>query len=235
MTDEERFMQLVEFELNSGCWLWLGSTTGAYGSFRTGYAHRAAFEMFVGPLEEGQVVCHRCDTPLCVRPDHLFAGTQSDNIRDAINKGRFFPPRLHGEDHGNAKLNNDAVRSIRRDHRTAAAIARDYGVAASLITAIKAGRIWAHVPIEDGVGRPWDRRFGAVLRALRRAARLSPAQLARAVRMTPEALIACERGSRPLYVTEFVAYATAFEIEPDDYSSLFWAADNGSAVWRQYV
>jgi hypothetical protein len=83
----------VEFAAN-GCWLWQRSklATG-YGKVprETGhvFAHRLSFEVFNGPIPRGLCVLHRCDTPACVNPDHLFLGTQMDNVRDARAKGRF--------------------------------------------------------------------------------------------------------------------------------------------------
>jgi hypothetical protein len=80
-----------------GCWLWTGLfNNGGYGSFRitstgqrlTILAHRAAYEVFVGKIPDTMLVCHRCDTPSCINPEHLFLGTHSANTRDAIAKGR---------------------------------------------------------------------------------------------------------------------------------------------------
>jgi hypothetical protein len=78
------------------CWIWLGSRKeNGYGQCyvnrRPIYAHRFAYEHAVGPLTDGLRALHRCDNPPCVRPDHLFAGTQSDNTKDAIQKGRANP------------------------------------------------------------------------------------------------------------------------------------------------
>jgi HNH endonuclease len=88
---EERSMP----EPNSGCWLWLGSINNkGYGKMSIGsritVAHRASFEAFVcapGNLS----VLHHCDTPSCVNPEHLYIGTQQDNIDDCIRRGRFRP------------------------------------------------------------------------------------------------------------------------------------------------
>ncbi len=56
--------------------------------YKNQYAHRVAYELATGPIPEGMVVCHRCDTPACINPDHLFVGTQQDNIADMHRKGR---------------------------------------------------------------------------------------------------------------------------------------------------
>lgn len=88
-----RFFEKIERKPN-GCWEWLGARkpTG-YGVFsRTDRsavrAHRWAYEEFVGPIPAGMSVCHRCDNPPCVNPDHLWLGTQADNVHDMIKKGR---------------------------------------------------------------------------------------------------------------------------------------------------
>lgn len=101
---EERFMRRVFPEPNSGCWLWTGAPTrGGYGHFWNGEsverpglkpnrinvsAHRWSYQHFVGAIPDGLFVLHHCDTPSCVRPSHLFVGTQRDNVQDCIRKGR---------------------------------------------------------------------------------------------------------------------------------------------------
>lgn len=90
-----RFWSKVE--ITSGCWLWTGSTNGSdpkwqYGQFFHGrsraQAHRVAWVLARGPIPDGYFVCHSCDVTRCVRPDHLFLGTPSDNMWDASLKGR---------------------------------------------------------------------------------------------------------------------------------------------------
>src|SRR5882762_4037282 len=101
--------KLIEFfwarvvKIENGCWIWRGRITGrGYGTIKIGEhgkeirAHRASWMIHTDkPIETGMIVCHKCDTSACVRPDHLFCGTQSDNIKDAINKKRFHQLGVH--------------------------------------------------------------------------------------------------------------------------------------------
>jgi len=79
------------------CWLWRGRRTQRYGQLmvagRAVLVHRFAWELANGRAPEDLYVCHHCDTPLCVRIDHLFLGTAADNSRDMVNKGRHFNER----------------------------------------------------------------------------------------------------------------------------------------------
>jgi hypothetical protein len=78
----------------SGCWIWEGTTNSqGYGSItikgKEKKAHRVSWELFNGPIPKGLLVLHKCDTPACINPHHLFLGTHRDNIQDCIKKGRF--------------------------------------------------------------------------------------------------------------------------------------------------
>jgi hypothetical protein len=154
-------------EPNSGCWLWLGELRANYGiayPVRSSrhlpnrgrvLAHRVSWEAVNGPIPKGMKVCHRCDVPSCVNPDHLFLGTQTENMADMIAKSRGAwqqgcpLPRVRGEAHPRAKLTAEQVREIRRywDTKTDTLyrMARRYGV--SLDTVWKAAHrmTWRHV------------------------------------------------------------------------------------------
>jgi hypothetical protein len=106
-------------------------------------AHRVAWINHYGDIPDGLCVCHKCDTPACVNPSHLFLGTQGENINDSASKGRLFVPR--GETNGSAKLTEKDVLSIRADNRIQKEIAADHGVSPSIVGHIKTRRRWGHI------------------------------------------------------------------------------------------
>lgn len=142
----ERFWARVEKA--ASCWLWTGrQNPNGYGEFdlqkgdrgRPARAHRVAWELTHGPVPEGLLVLHHCDTPLCVNPSHLFLGTPADNSADMVRKQR---PR--------GKLTPDDVQEIRRRYAarkvSTTALAVAYHVTASTIRNIVHRKNWRHVP-----------------------------------------------------------------------------------------
>jgi hypothetical protein len=90
-----RFEAKFKRDETTGCWLWVAAKDKyGYGSVwnsrlkRVDCAHRVGYELYKGEIPKGMFLCHKCDTPACVNPDHFFLGTQKDNVQDSIDKGR---------------------------------------------------------------------------------------------------------------------------------------------------
>jgi hypothetical protein len=146
---EIRFLSRVEFD--AGCWYWTGwKDKDGYGVLsvnnRNVRAHRFSWEQVNGPIPGKMCVCHMCDTPSCVNPDHLFLGSNEDNSADRHAKGRTV--KVQGERHGVSKLTAEQVREIRRlydrdvRHRE---IASKFGITPSTVSGIGLRNQWKHV------------------------------------------------------------------------------------------
>lgn len=115
--ETKEFWQNVEASSKEECWPWVGFIEShGYGRLRAPkgrlvLAHRVAYEKANGCIPEGMCVCHRCDTKECCNPDHLFLGSQSDNMKDMKNKGR--ARSLRGEKSPRSKLTQEMVDYIR--------------------------------------------------------------------------------------------------------------------------
>lgn len=135
---------------SDGCWLWNGGVnpTG-YGMInvegKPRLTHRVSWTVHNGPIPDGMFVLHRCDTPLCVRPDHLFLGDQEANMADMVAKGRHNPGHVIGAAVGTSKLTDVQVRSIRLSKLPGVFLAGKYGVSTTTISDIRRRKIWRHI------------------------------------------------------------------------------------------
>jgi hypothetical protein len=140
------------------CWEWqsLKNELG-YGEIRQGSskepkvkAHRVSWEIHFGPIPERMIICHKCDNPSCVNPEHLFLGSFSDNMRDMDSKGRRRKNPVIGERHHRAKLSDKKVTEIRDKFLpfvvTKRQLALEYGVSEITIKNVLSRRTWRHLP-----------------------------------------------------------------------------------------
>lgn len=148
---KERLLAKVAVAGN-GCWEWTGARywTG-YGliiSNKVRYAaHRASYMLHVGGIPEGKVICHKCDNPACVNPDHLFLGTKAENSADMVNKQR----SAAGERNSKAKLTEaqaKEVLSLRQSGQSLRVVAERFGVSKKAIHFIWQGVHWKHLQQE---------------------------------------------------------------------------------------
>jgi hypothetical protein len=183
LSPQERFDRYVFPVTESGCWIWMGAVhqSGGHGVF--GHpggtiAHRYAWAAARGPIPDGLQVCHHCDIACCVNPDHLYVGTQLDNMRDRKVRGR---ANTHvGEKNGAAKLTEQQVREIIASKDLQFVIAARYGVSNAVISKIKRGDRWKHVHRQitaERLGGAPERITSAHHRA--RAVEIQPTSLVR--------------------------------------------------------
>lgn len=134
------------------CWLWKGAvnacgygTCGELGTDKSLLAHRASYEYFIGPIQEGMHVCHTCDVPRCINPMHLFLGTHAENMADAKQKNRFGSRR--GEMNSRSKLTEKDVLFIRSSPLSSGELAVHFNITQTRICQIRKGLGWKHVPM----------------------------------------------------------------------------------------
>lgn len=144
-----RFWSKVQKGSVNECWPWsAGFFPNGYGAFsarrRTYKAHRIAYTLYNGPIDDGKFVCHRCDNPACCNPNHLWLGSCAENVADRDRKNR----QAHGERSPRAKLSAHQIAMIALDTRPQREVAEDYGVCKSTIGNIRRRQSWAHMQIE---------------------------------------------------------------------------------------
>ena len=144
-----RFAKLVH--RGPGCWPWTGKKNPeGYGEIQVNHrivkAHRLSYELATGEkIPPKTEVCHKCDNPSCVNPNHLFLGDHSANMRDMVKKGRGRQPKLAGEACGASKLTLAQVLEIRSAPGVHKAIARQFGISQTQVSRIKRRATWQHV------------------------------------------------------------------------------------------
>lgn len=134
------------------CWEWTGHKhRDGYGwcSFQGKklLSHRASYIVHFGAIPCGLCVCHRCDNPGCVNPNHLFVGTHTDNMRDMVGKGRGRIYYHKGEKCPAAKLTEDQVRYILSSKEKGVVLAKRFLVSDAAITLIRKRKNWSHVSV----------------------------------------------------------------------------------------
>lgn len=144
MDIKSRLLRKVRVNPKTGCWEWTATKNSkGYGMFwakgKFKLAHRVSYEIHREEIPDGLCVLHHCDRPGCLNPDHLFIGTQADNMADMYAKRR----HARGSAHSNAKLTEDEVIAIRAlngvSHHS---LAKNFGVGRSQIQRIVAGQQW---------------------------------------------------------------------------------------------
>lgn len=153
----ESFMTKVYPEPNTGCWLW-GGKTGHFGygncqsnKLKLKDAHRMSYYFHFGDFNRKLFVLHKCDVPSCVNPDHLYLGTQADNMRDRKTRNRFIAK--NGEDHARAKLTEKQAINVHKLYNsgkyTQAEIAKKYNVSETTIRNLYIFRNWKHLKFSE--------------------------------------------------------------------------------------
>lgn len=144
---KDRFFSRFKIDNNSGCWNWIahrdkdgyGVLPGDKKNIR---AHRYSYQYHYNVNIDGLIICHKCDNPGCVNPDHLFSGLAKDNVNDMIIKGR---DMMIGERNNKSKLTNEDIIEIRNSKLTALELSFNYKVSKSSILRILSRKSWKHV------------------------------------------------------------------------------------------
>jgi len=150
-------------EDDNGCWIWQKSkkkfgygymTTGSRkdGTRKTDMSHRVSFAAFNGEIPDGMWVLHKCDTPSCVNPSHLYTGTRTDNVNDMMKRGRL--NHSYGEECPNSILKNEDVLSIRNkrmvENTPYRKLAFEFGLKShKTVMQICSGQLWPHLQLPE--------------------------------------------------------------------------------------
>lgn len=143
----ERFNQNIEKK--GSCWIWKGIIVKSYGMMfykKPIKSHRFSYMLFNGQLDPNKFICHTCDNPLCVNPDHLFQGSSKENTQDASKKGRL----LSGEKSHYSKLTEEEVIDILTSKEKGVTLASRYGVDKNTISNIRRRKSWKNINMPSG-------------------------------------------------------------------------------------
>lgn len=131
----------------SGCWIWMSTlNTGGYGKTGLGRgshlsAHRVSYEQKFGPIPKDKFALHTCDIKCCVNPDHIFLGTQKENMEDKVRKNR----QAKGENHGRHKLTEVQAIEIKSSAKRPIDLAKEFNCSITTIRQIRSGLYWKHL------------------------------------------------------------------------------------------
>lgn len=151
------FWQRVSVGKDEDCWPYRGARDGAgygvvfRGRWGTSKASRLAYMIVHGPIADGFVVCHSCDNPCCCNPRHLWLGTQSENMKDALSKGRLVAPILkkemaaRGEAHGRATITSKQAKLIATSPKSPGELALELAISTHVVNDVRTGQTWSHV------------------------------------------------------------------------------------------
>lgn len=146
-TDDERYLLRRVAVNDSGCWIWQQSTREGYGRLvrhgKSWNAHVFSFTALIRPVADGEQINHHCHVRACCNPEHLYAGSQSENMRDMQRAGR--SNYLRGGKNGNSQINDQTAMEIYCSTGIARKVAELHGVSISLVYAIRKKQVWRHI------------------------------------------------------------------------------------------
>ncbi len=151
-TSQEEFLSKVYPEPNTGCWLWSGAYhyIGGHGSINAknhngfAWAHRFSYFIHKGDFDRTKLICHTCDNPACVNPDHLYIGTTKTNSDDKVSRNR----QMRGEKYPLSKLKESDIISIRSLNNSGIQqkdICKEFGLSSAMVSLIVNRKRWAHI------------------------------------------------------------------------------------------